>query len=59
MLGLEDFLNKFKGRKSNSISSIEFNSNDVERSDVVKEVLNIYKSEVIPINYLNENEIIN
>jgi phosphate starvation-inducible PhoH-like protein len=53
--GLDDFLNKFKGRKSNSISSVEFNTNDIERSEVVKEVLNIYKSEILPPNYINDD----
>lgn len=42
--GLKDFLEKFKGRRSDSIDSIEFNKNDVEREKVVKEVLEIYES---------------
>lgn len=46
--GLEDFLNKIKGRRSDSISSIEFNNNDIEREDVVKEVLEIYGTNKIP-----------
>jgi phosphate starvation-inducible PhoH-like protein len=46
--GLEDFLNKIKGRRSNSISSIEFNKNDIEREEVVKEVLDIYETNKIP-----------
>jgi phosphate starvation-inducible protein PhoH len=40
--GLEDFLDKIHGRRSNSISSVEFEVKDVEREDVVKEVLDIY-----------------
>ena len=42
--GLEDFLNKMKGRSSNSINIIEFNKSDIERENVVKEVLEIYES---------------
>ena len=41
--GLEDFLNKFRrGKRSSSIDSIEFEIKDVQREEVVKEVLNIY-----------------
>ena len=46
--GLEDFLNKLKGRRSDSISSIEFDKCDIEREDVVKEVLEIYETNNIP-----------
>ena len=46
--GLEDFLNKIKGRRSDSIGSIEFDTNDVEREEVVKEVLEIYKTNRVP-----------
>ena len=46
--GLEDFLNKIKGRRSDSISSIEFGKSDIEREDVVKEVLEIYETNKIP-----------
>ena len=42
--GLDDFLDKIRGRRSNSINSVEFNDKDVEREDVVKEVLDIYKT---------------
>jgi phosphate starvation-inducible PhoH-like protein len=48
--GLDDFLNKFKGKRSDSISSIEFDKNDIEREKVVKEVLEIYSGDV-PILY--------
>ena len=46
--GLEDFLNKLKGRRSDSIGSVEFDNNDVEREEVVKEVLEIYKTNRVP-----------
>jgi phosphate starvation-inducible PhoH-like protein len=48
--GLEDFLNKIKGRRSDSISSIEFDKTQVEREDIVKEVLEIYETNKIPYN---------
>ena len=40
--GLDDFLDKFKGKRSSSITSVEFENNDIQREDVVKEVLEIY-----------------
>ena len=40
--GLDDFLNKFKGKRSSSISSFEFERDDIQREEVVKEVLDIY-----------------
>mgnify|MGYP006266925249 CR=1 FL=1 len=42
--GLRDFLDKFQRRngRSDSISSIEFSTEDVEREEVVKTVLDIY-----------------
>jgi phosphate starvation-inducible PhoH-like protein len=46
--GLEDFLQKIKGRRSDSISSIEFDKNDIEREDIVKEILEIYGTNNIP-----------
>lgn len=55
--GLEDFLDKMKGRRSNSINSVEFNSEDIEREDVVKEVLDIYQINTHPY-ILEETEII-
>ena len=57
--GLEDFLNKIKGCRSKSINSIEFDKNDVERENVVREVIDIYRAQEIPYqykNYNNENE---
>ena len=49
--GLEDFLNKIKNKRSDSISSIEFDKSDIERENVVREVLDLYKSNDIPIHY--------
>lgn len=51
--GLDDFLNKFKGKRSSSITSVEFSNDDIQREDVVKEVLDIYSGE-IPSNYISE-----
>lgn len=53
--GLEDFLNKMKGRKSESISSVEFDKCDIEREEVVKEVLEIYETNNIPFQYQENN----
>jgi phosphate starvation-inducible PhoH-like protein len=53
--GLEDFLNKFKGKRSTSISSFEFELKDIQREDVVKEVLEIYGGEV-PSAYCEEDD---
>jgi phosphate starvation-inducible PhoH-like protein len=55
--GLDDFLNKFKGKRSSSISSFEFDRNDIQREEVIKEVLEIYSGDNIPENYINENDI--
>jgi phosphate starvation-inducible PhoH-like protein len=51
--GLEDFLSKFKGKRSSSISSFEFQRDDIQREDVVKEVLEIYSGD-IPEEYKEE-----
>jgi len=48
--GLEDFLDKFKGKRSSSIGSFEFNREDIQREEVVKEILDIYGGD-IPANY--------
>jgi phosphate starvation-inducible PhoH-like protein len=48
--GLEDFLDKFRGRRSSSIGSFEFNRTDIQREEVVKEILDIYGGD-IPANY--------
>jgi len=52
--GLEDFLDKFKGKRSSSISSFEFQRTDIQREDVVKEVLEIYGGD-IPSDYNDES----
>ena len=54
--GMEDFLRKFRGKRSSSISSFEFEKSDIQREDVVREVLDIYSGEFVPDNYV-ENEI--
>ena len=46
--GLEDFLRRFKGKRSSSISSFEFEKDDIQRETVVKEVLDIYGGETVP-----------
>ena len=51
--GLDDFLDKIRGRRSDSINSVEFLDKDIEREEVVKEVLDIYKTNNIP--YSNDN----
>lgn len=43
--GLEDFLNKFKGKRSPSIHNIDFDKNDIQREDIIREVLDIYSFE--------------
>ena len=53
--GLEDFLDKFKGKRSSSITSIEFQKDDIQREEVVKEVLEIYGGD-IPIQYNTEDD---
>ena len=56
MNGLDDFLNKFRGKRSTSISSFEFQRGDIQREEVVKEVLDIYGGDV-PTDYtLDSNE---
>ena len=54
--GLEDFLNKFRGKRTSSISSFEFNNADIQREDVVREVLEIYSGYAPPIDFLEEIE---
>uniref|UniRef100_A0A6C0I3E8 PhoH-like protein n=1 Tax=viral metagenome TaxID=1070528 RepID=A0A6C0I3E8_9ZZZZ len=46
MNGLDDFLQKFKGKRSSSITSFEFQRSDIQREDVVKEVLDIYAGDI-------------
>lgn len=52
--GLEDFLEKFRGCRSSSISSFEFERQDIQREDVVKEILDIYGREQVPPNYIED-----
>ena len=52
--GLEDFLHRFKGKRSSSISSFGFERDDVQREEVVKEVLEIYGSDQ-QIDYSSES----
>ena len=54
--GLEDFLQKFKGKRSSSITSFEFQRSDIQREEVVKEVLDIYGGDV-PIDYRTQDEV--
>ena len=54
--GLEDFLDKFRGKRSSSIGSFEFEKNDIQREEVVKEILDIYGGETIPNDYMDENK---
>ena len=44
--GLEDFLSKFKGKRSPSITSVEFDNDDIQRENVVREVLEIYGGDI-------------
>jgi hypothetical protein len=53
---LEDFLNKFRGKRSSSISSFEFDKNDILREQVVKEILDIYSASEIPVNYIDQKQ---
>lgn len=46
--GLDDFLQRMKGKRSSSITSFEFDREDIQREPVVKEVLDIYSGETIP-----------
>jgi phosphate starvation-inducible PhoH-like protein len=54
--GMEDFLSKFKGKRSSSIESFEFDRNDIQREQVVKEVLDIYAGSSIPHDYAKIDE---
>jgi len=51
--GLEDFLEKFRGCRSASISSFEFERKDIQREEVVKEILDIYGREQVPPYYMD------
>jgi len=52
--GLEDFLDKFRGKRSSSIGSFEFDNSDIQREEVVKEILDIYGQERIPEGYIDD-----
>jgi phosphate starvation-inducible PhoH-like protein len=59
--GLDDFLDKFKGKRSSSITSVEFDNSDIQREEVVKEVLEIYSGDIpntynIAIDNIQTNE---
>jgi phosphate starvation-inducible PhoH-like protein len=54
--GLDDFLGKLKGRRSDSINSVEFDKADIERENVVREVLEIYQTNNVPYSYSQEEE---
>lgn len=43
--GLEDFIQRFQGKKSNAISIYRFQKTDIQREKVVAEVLDIYEGE--------------
>lgn len=53
--GMEDFLSKFKGKRSSSISSFEFDRTDIQREEVVKEVLDIYSGDM-PCYYVEDKD---
>ena len=55
--GLVDFLDKFRGKRSSSIGSFEFEKEDIQREDVVKEVLDIYEGDIVPPNYVEEEKL--
>jgi phosphate starvation-inducible PhoH-like protein len=56
--GLDDFLNKFRGKRSSSISNFEFQRCDIQREEVVKEVLDIYSGDVPDIYNTSDDDII-
>jgi len=58
--GLDDFLNKFKGKRSSSITSVEFDNDDIQREEIVKEVLEIYSGDIPTMyNDITDNSSIN
>ena len=54
--GLEDFMNKFRGKRSLSISQFEFEKSDIQREQVVREVLDIYSGDYIPSENTNNED---
>ena len=55
--GLEDFLDKFRGKRSSSIGSFEFEKEDIQREEVVKEILDIYEGDNVPHCYMEEKSV--
>ncbi len=53
--GLEDFLEKFRGKRSTSIGSFEFDRSDIQREEVVKEILDIYAGDAPPEYLIDED----
>ena len=51
--GLADFLDKFRGSRSSSIITVEFETDDIQREEVIKEVLDIYGG-AIPTSYIED-----
>tara|TARA_B110000285_G_scaffold78069_1_gene89929 strand:+ start:4547 stop:5443 length:897 start_codon:yes stop_codon:yes gene_type:complete len=54
--GLDDFLDKFKGKRSSSITSVEFSNDDIQREEVVKEVLEIYSGDIPSSYHINNDD---
>jgi phosphate starvation-inducible PhoH-like protein len=54
--GLADFLEKFRGKRSASIGSFEFDRSDIQREEVIKEILDIYGGERIPEDYIVQED---
>ena len=54
--GLEDFLNKFRGKRSPSISQFEFEKCDIQREAVVREVLDIYSGDYFPSQLIDDDD---
>ena len=52
--GLADFLERFKGNRSTSIVSIEFDTGDIQREDVIREILDVYAGN-IPTDYIESD----
>lgn len=55
--GLADFLEKFRGKRSASIGSFQFDRSDIQREEVIKEILDIYGGERIPEDYLVQEDL--
>jgi len=52
MNGLDDLLNKIKGKRSDSLSSVDYDKIEVGR-DSIKETMEIYETNRIPIQYID------